>query len=380
MERYLVHYSRDAGQAGTIEVWKPTRLLALLISLFLAELAYLASIRLHLYPPLVRGIAWLIAGLVSLRLTRGEGGLDGLVAAGLASILHMALMLTYGLVVGFGLNAMAPSRELMFYTMLWVGLTALGREMVRSAAIRGGPFCTVLAAYAWGVVSWYPLASLLAGHNLGLFDSLLEAVNRLGFILAGEFVASLLVWLYGWPASSLYVVAAYGLFTWFPLIPAGTAMGRALAFASASSVAAAAMYARASGERGWWRIVAVYAAAITAVWIVLGSTGVLGFYVFAVGSGSMEPVLKPGDLVIVRKACLDSIGVGDIVAYRSPENGVVVVHRVVAVDGDALVTKGDANSEPDPFRVTGDMVLGKVVARVPLLGYLARGVLASHLG
>ena len=80
--------------------------------------------------------------------------------------------------------------------------------------------------------------------------SMLEAVNRLGFILTGELVASLLVWLYGWPAGSLYV-AAYGLFTWFPLIPAGTAMDGAPAFASASSVAAVAIYARArAGKNG----------------------------------------------------------------------------------------------------------------------------------
>lgn len=361
--------------------WSASRLALLGLSLAIVEAVYTVAVRLQLpMPPLLRGLGWLAVGLASLRLARGQAtSLEGLVAAGLASILHMASMLAYGLVAGFGLNVMAPSRELMLYTMLWVGLTALGREMVRSAAIRGGPFYTVLAAYAWGIASWYPLVSLLLGHNLGLFGSLLEAVNRLGFILAGELVASLLVWLYGWPASSLYVVAAYGLFTWFPLIPAGTAIGRALAFASASSVAAVAMYARASSGKEWWRIAAIYAAAVTAMWIILGSTGVLGFYVFAVGSGSMEPALKPGDLVIVRKASLDSIGVGDIVAYRSPENGVVIVHRVIAIDGGVLVTKGDANPEPDPFKVTGNMVLGKVVARVPLLGYLAKGAFAGHM-
>ena len=116
------------------------------------------------------------------------------------------------------------------------------------------------------------------------------------------------------------------------------------------------------------------------MWVVLGSTGVLGFYVFAVGSGSMEPMLKSGDLVIVRKASPDSIGMGDIAAYRSPENDVVIVHRIVVIDGDTVVTKSDTNSEPDPSRVTGNIVLGKVMARVPLLGYLARGAFANHLG
>lgn len=91
-------------------------------------------------------------------------------------------------------------------------------------------------------------------------------------------------------------------------------------------------------------------------------------------SGSMEPELSVGDLLLLREA--DSYRVGDVVVYQS--GSTPIVHRIVALEGETVITQGDANNASDaPFPVSA--VKGKVVAAVPLVGY-AVWALKSPLG
>jgi len=86
-------------------------------------------------------------------------------------------------------------------------------------------------------------------------------------------------------------------------------------------------------------------------------------------SGSMEPALEVGDLALVRLGVPADLPVGSVVAFRL--NSTIVVHRLVGVEGERLVTKGDANPEPDPFPVYRRSLLGVVVGRIPRVGLLA---------
>ena len=88
-----------------------------------------------------------------------------------------------------------------------------------------------------------------------------------------------------------------------------------------------------------------------------------GYGAAVVLSGSMEPALSTGDLVIVEEA--DSVEAGDVVVYQ--DGGMLVVHRVVGLEGELLTTKGDANSVPDE-PIHASAVKGRVIASVPLPG------------
>jgi len=97
-------------------------------------------------------------------------------------------------------------------------------------------------------------------------------------------------------------------------------------------------------------------------------------------SGSMEPVMYRGDIVIVDQNP-SSVQVGDIVIYKAtwvPED---VIHRVKEIyktsNGTYLITKGDNNSVPDPVPVLyPDQVISKVVSIngqsiiIPKVGYI----------
>ncbi len=89
----------------------------------------------------------------------------------------------------------------------------------------------------------------------------------------------------------------------------------------------------------------------------------LGFGLSVVLSGSMEPTLSVNDLVVIKKT--DSVQVDDVVVFQ--DGNVLVIHRVVAIDGDEIVTRGDANNTvDDPVSITH--VKGIMVFAIPFLG------------
>jgi len=93
-----------------------------------------------------------------------------------------------------------------------------------------------------------------------------------------------------------------------------------------------------------------------------------------VESGSMIPILEKGDLIFSIGVTPSSLKVGDIILFKSPQNSnVIIVHRIIKIynDGDVILiqTKGDNNPVPDPWIINGDQVLGKVIFRIPYLGW-----------
>lgn len=104
-------------------------------------------------------------------------------------------------------------------------------------------------------------------------------------------------------------------------------------------------------------------------------TPLYGAYVIV--SGSMEPLIKVRDAVIIKRAKEDNIKVGDVVTYRSMDDafyGILITHRVInieEVDGKkTFITKGDNNETIDRTPVSFSQIQGKVIMRVPKIGYL----------
>jgi signal peptidase len=82
-------------------------------------------------------------------------------------------------------------------------------------------------------------------------------------------------------------------------------------------------------------------------------------------SGSMEPELSVGDLLIVTEQ--DSYAINDVVVYQ--EGRIGVVHRIIEIDGTTVTTQGDANNAPDaPIDV--NRIKGRVILAIPLVGYV----------
>lgn len=105
-------------------------------------------------------------------------------------------------------------------------------------------------------------------------------------------------------------------------------------------------------------------------------------------SGSMAPTIDTGDVVVTEPLTPAAVEIGDIVTFRDPEGTEKLYsHRVQSVDpagGEVrFVTRGDANTSVERWQVPADGTVGRVVYRVPKLGFavawigtpMARGAL-----
>ena len=100
-----------------------------------------------------------------------------------------------------------------------------------------------------------------------------------------------------------------------------------------------------------------------------------GNQTLAVLSGSMEPNIHVGSLVIVQDVDFNDLEVDDVITYRLSED-TMVTHRIIEIDEEKqeVITKGDANDVADGTPVTANNIVGKVKYTIPFLGYVVLNI------
>lgn len=116
-------------------------------------------------------------------------------------------------------------------------------------------------------------------------------------------------------------------------------------------------------------------AAVVASLVLLVAAPALGWRALTVRSGSMEPALAVGDVIVEREVRAADVKPGAIVTFRDPASGALITHRVAAAslaDGTArFVTRGDANTGAERWAVPASSTVGLVEHRIPKVGYVA---------
>ena len=143
-----------------------------------------------------------------------------------------------------------------------------------------------------------------------------------------------------------------------------------------------------AGRGTWrkvWNVVSIVLVAIVVlIAVLLMGAKIIGLKTYSVISPSMKPAYNVGDLVYVKSVDhesiedLKSIKAGDPITFLLDENLTVATHRVIDVElnnediqKSRFYTKGDANETPDSNPVLYGNIVGKVVFKLPLLGYVA---------
>lgn len=90
-------------------------------------------------------------------------------------------------------------------------------------------------------------------------------------------------------------------------------------------------------------------------------------------SGSMEPAIKTGSVVVVKPT--DLYKTGDIITFgKDDKNNIPTTHRIIdsRVEAGKMIykTKGDANGDPDGSEVRESEIIGKVILDIPYLGFI----------
>lgn len=128
-----------------------------------------------------------------------------------------------------------------------------------------------------------------------------------------------------------------------------------------------------AGQIAAWAITAVLGLAIVVTVLI---PRLIGAESFTVVSGSMEPAIPTGSIVVSRPIAVEDVRFNDVITFQM-ESGKsqTVTHRVIGVDfadgQQQFRTQGDANSVEDPVPVLPVQVRGKVLYHVPLVGYMS---------
>ena len=100
---------------------------------------------------------------------------------------------------------------------------------------------------------------------------------------------------------------------------------------------------------------------------------------YVVLTGSMLPEIQVYDVVLTKKVKPDDLKVGDVITFASADTrflGTIITHRIKQKEYNAetktynFQTKGDNNNVVDSAWVPANNIYGKVILKIPKLGYL----------
>ena len=112
------------------------------------------------------------------------------------------------------------------------------------------------------------------------------------------------------------------------------------------------------------------------------------FNAYVVLSGSMLPTIQVKDIVVTKKIPEEKLQIGDVITFISPDTrlgGISITHRIIDKIYDENMgvytykTQGDANNVADAVPVPNANILGKVILKIPKVGYI-QDVISSKGG
>lgn len=310
-------------------------------------------------------------------------------ALGMAAI-QIMLYLIGGLFSGFGKSPSSFTLLGIAENIFYVGTMLVGMELSRAWLVtRFGKKNTFLVIFLATLV--FTIISIPLGQITGFqlrITSSNQVISSWLPLLAENMAASLLVLTAG-AGASLAFRGLLAAFWWLcPILPnldwalkglIGTVVpiiGIVVInnyYALQAARVKSRKRARNASMPAGWIITAIIGVAI--VWFAVG---VFPIKPFLVPSGSMVPVIDPGDVVLVVPVQTNTIKVGEIIEYRNTKEDINVVHRVIEITGNApnlfFITKGDANSSPDPDPVSPQAVMGREIFIIPKIGWISIAV------
>jgi signal peptidase len=321
----------------------------LIINLVLPHIGLNPQIATYLIQPLLWGVLIAVVKYMPGYRPLGKRSKKNIfiqLALGMAAA-QIMLYLIGGLFSGFGKSPSSFTLLGITENIFYVGMMLIGMELSRAWLVtRYGKKNTFLVIFLATLV--FTIVSIPLGQITGFqlrITSSNQVISSWLPLLAENMAASLLVLTAG-AGASLSFRGLLAAFWWLcPILPnldwalkglIGTVVPiiGIVAINNYYALQAARVKSRkrtrnASMPAGW------IITAIIAVAIVWFAVGVFPIKPFLVPSGSMVPVIDPGDVVLVVPVQTDAIKVGEIIEYRNTKENINIVHRVIAITGNA---------------------------------------------
>jgi signal peptidase len=290
-----------------------------------------------------------------------------------------------GFIDGFGKSPYDHSVIGIIINIFVVGSTLVGREAVRCYTVnsitRDESFLVFMTIALFMTLSSFSIDKFIRLKDI---ESLVEFAAQ---FLAPEFLQNLmaayLTFLGGWIPSTIYI-GIIRVFQWFsPILPDLKWITAALVGIMCPAFSLSAMQAmylkdtralkskdkEKEGLPGW------IATSLLSIGIIWFTAGVFPIYPSVIATGSMEPKIRPGDMVLIEKITnmedVNRLEAGDIIQFK--REGVLISHRIIEIVEEKKVknfrTKGDNNSGPDMGMVKPEDLKGKIKYVVPKVGW-----------
>lgn len=260
----------------------------------------------------------------------------------------------------------------------------IGREYIRGRLLGGSAHWSQRWLCLTGVLLFFVGCQLNYSKLATLHD--VETIVVYGFEHILPLVVEQIFLIYlvihaGMRASVLYVVAMAAFEWFFPILPNPNWLARMVIRIGVLGSMCVCMEDHVQREQGCIRrgkkendvtTAMILAACVAFIWFF---AGVFPIYPSVVLTGSMEPDITPGDIVLIDKVSTEAelyeLTVGDVINFDRDD--INISHRIVDVIEDeqgnrCFQTKGDNNSSEDVQLVQLNDVRGRIVYNVPKAG------------
>jgi signal peptidase len=270
----------------------------------------------------------------------------------------------------------------MALNILLVGSAVIGREIIRSYLINS--LCRKENYIIFILVSLFFAITSISFSSFFKFDGVQDVVKFSAQSFGPEFSKSLLAtylaFLGGAVPSIIYIGTIEAVNWLSPILPnlrwVTTAFIGVLcpifSFITLQSMYIKELRQKVIRDEKEDSIFAWIITTVSSIGVIWFSVGVFPIYPSVIATGSMEPMIKPGDVILVKKD-IDrlKLNIGDIIQFKS--DNVLISHRIIEnleVGGEKTYkTKGDNNSIADSEFVKPEQVKGTIVKIVPKIGW-----------
>lgn len=344
----------------------------------------------YLFKPILwLGVAYLICFILPHMRAKGPPRLRGFLNwwAFIFAFMLIVFCVTAGLLIdGLGSSPYNHSLKGILLNILLIGSVILATELVRhylvnSMTSKENYLVFILIALFLTLLA-FPLKKFFG------FQGYQDAVKYMAQYVMPEFsknlLATFLAYL-GGPLPAIIYMGTLQAFKWFsPVLPNLQWITEAFVGVLCPVfclIVLQGMYLKESrtGKKGGqneenpagWIGISLFS--VILIWFVVG---VFPIYPSVIATGSMEPGVRPGDVILVKKVKdmddIHSLQPGEIIQFR--RDNILICHRITAVaknedEQTRFHTRGDNNSAPDSQLVKPGDVKGRVVEVVPKLGW-----------
>lgn len=302
------------------------------------------------------------------------------------SVFYILINIFAGFFDGFGKSPYDQSIKGIITNLVFVGFVLIGREFARNyivnSIIKKENYLFFIFVSLFMTIINISFSRYLALNNIQ--DTVKFFAQFFGPEFSQNLFMTYLVYL-GGPWTSIIYLGIIQCFQWFsPILPALKWINTALIgimspvfflmFINSIYIKISRVKVRPKDKES---IISWVITSIFSICIIWFAVGVFPIYPSVIATGSMKPLIKPGDIIIVEKIRNDDdinkLKVNDIIQFKRDE--ILISHRILEIknkksQGISFKTKGDNNSAPDTELVKPQDVKGIIKYTLPKIGLL----------